>query len=303
MSEAFLIAFFLLFVLIMLLPARRAAAGAGAPQRRLGQQHPAVRPADDRLRPAVRAGAPHAVRHRALGAGDGRLLRPAGDDDEEARRARASLRCQPGDRHRLPDPGHSVRPRRAQHRRRLDARGRRPGVDRLSPGPGPAARLRLHPVRAGGRVDAVRARAPRHADGRLQRLPVQRPDGRRRRDRRRVLHPSPPRRCGDEVRRGDRRAAADRPGDALAGVDRGRRDLGLRRLGAEALGLARRRQRHRPALPAARDPAALAGHRLADGRAGALDAVGRGDGGRRAGPSAERPAAPGPGRSPSPCTR
>ena len=110
MSEAFLIAFFLLFVLIMLLPARRAAAGTAHRERRLGQQHPAVRPADDRLRPAARAGAPHAVRHRALGAGDGRLLRPAGDDDEEARRARAALRCQSGDRHRLPDPGHSVRP-------------------------------------------------------------------------------------------------------------------------------------------------------------------------------------------------
>ena len=128
-----------------------------APQRRLGQQHPAVRPANDRLRPAARAGAPHAIRHRALGAGDGRLLRPAGDDDEEARRARVALRCQPGDRHRLPDPGRSVRPRRTQHRGRLDARGCWPGVDRPSPGSGAAACLRLHPVRAGGPVDAVRA--------------------------------------------------------------------------------------------------------------------------------------------------
>jgi uncharacterized membrane protein len=88
MSEAFLIAFFLLFVLIMLLPARRAGGGRGAPQRRLGQQHAAVRPADDRLRAAVRPGARHRVRRRALGAGDGRVLRAARDDDEEARRAR-----------------------------------------------------------------------------------------------------------------------------------------------------------------------------------------------------------------------
>ena len=44
---------------------------------------------------------------------------------------------------------------------------------------------------SGRLVDAVRARSPWHADACLQRLPLQRPDGRCRRDRRRALRASP----------------------------------------------------------------------------------------------------------------
>jgi uncharacterized membrane protein len=61
-SQAFLIAFFLLFVVILVLPARRL--GRAAPRRgrgcaaprRVGQQQPPVRPADGDLRARVRAG-------------------------------------------------------------------------------------------------------------------------------------------------------------------------------------------------------------------------------------------------------
>ena len=79
-SQAFLIAFFLLFVAILVLPARRLARGAparrrSAARRRLGQQQPAVRPADGHVRARVRAGARHAVRRRAGGARARRLLR------------------------------------------------------------------------------------------------------------------------------------------------------------------------------------------------------------------------------------
>ena len=195
-SQAFLIAFFLLFVVIMLLPARRprARAGAGAPRRtrRLGQQQPAVRPADDHLRAAVRPGPRHAVRRRArrrsCSAG---FYVAARDVDEAAPRARHHLRRQPGDRDRLPHARHPVRARRAQHRRRLDARGRGPGLDRLSPAARPAARFRLRCCSSlAGAGDAARPRAPRRADRDLQRLPLQRPDGRRGVARRRVLRPS-----------------------------------------------------------------------------------------------------------------
>ena len=114
-------------------------------------------------------------------------------------------------------------------------------------------------------------RAPWRADGRLQRLPVQRPDGGRGR-----RSPAPSSSIAaaampaHEVRRGDRRAAADRPGDALAGGDRDDRDRRLRRRSFSARPSARRRERASSLLyAAARDAARLAGHRLADGRAGA----------------------------------
>ena len=85
-SQAFLIAFFLLFVAILLMPRAPAArrSPTSAPLHRadaLGQRQPAVRPADDHLRAAARPGARHRVRHRALGAGAGRLLRRAGRVD------------------------------------------------------------------------------------------------------------------------------------------------------------------------------------------------------------------------------
>ena len=97
-SEAFLIAFFLLFVVIMVLPARRALApdrDGAAPQRCLGQQQPAVRPADDRVRAAVRPGSAVEYAHRAVRAGDGGVLRRPGalDAVASAVRPRPSMRA------------------------------------------------------------------------------------------------------------------------------------------------------------------------------------------------------------------
>ena len=181
-SEAFLIAF---------LPAvRRDHGPAGAacagprrdgvpPQRCLGQQQPAVRSADDRVRAAVRPGPTCRVRDRAVRAGDGCVLRRPRALDAIASAIRPHLRCESRDRHRLPDARDPVRARCAQHRRCLGPRGRRAGLDRPAPAPAAGARVRLPAVAAGRLLDALRARAPRRAGGDLQRLPVQCADGSR----------------------------------------------------------------------------------------------------------------------------
>ena len=304
MSESFLIAFFLLFVLIMLLPARRAADGQRAPQRRLGQQHPAVRSADGRLRPAVRAGAPHGVRHRALGAGDGRLLRPAGNDDEEgAPRSRSpSMPAwrSPPSFSRLVIPF------------ALDARSTA-GAWTLE-----AAGL----VWIGFRQGRVLPRAFGYILFVLAGVSMLFAHER---------HGMPTLVFNAYLFNGLMAAAAAiagaffihrRRGDAAmkSGEEIGEPLLialatlwlvttaGIEIAAFVAWELMRSAwlvaaQRHRPALSAAREPAALARHRLAGGRPGAVDAAGGDHGQRPSWPIRSRAAAPGLGRSPSPCTR
>ena len=103
-SQAFLIAFFLLFVVILVLPARRLARAAPAAGRRR-------RTRDAWVNSSLLFGLPtvtfaleyglvraHAVRRRARGARARRVLRRARDLDEAAPRARHHLRCDAGDR-------------------------------------------------------------------------------------------------------------------------------------------------------------------------------------------------------------
>ncbi len=138
--------------------------GRRAAPRRVGQQQPPLRPADGHLRARVRPRSRHALRCGARRTRSRRLLRAARELDEAAPRARHHLRRDARHRDDLPHPRHPVRARRAQHRRRLDARGRRPDLDRLSPAARTAAPVRLPAARSRRPGDAARPPAPRHAD-------------------------------------------------------------------------------------------------------------------------------------------
>ena len=147
-SQAFLVAFFLLFVVILVLPARRlggaSAQGSGASRRDAWVNSsllfglPTVTFA---LQYGLVGDTPFGA--ALVGARARRLLCLARDVDENRARARPHLRRDARDRDRLPDARHPVRARRAQHRRRLGARRRGPGLDRLSPAAPAAARVRL----------------------------------------------------------------------------------------------------------------------------------------------------------------
>ena len=93
---------------------------------KLGPRQPAVRPADDRVRAAVRPGAPHAIRRRAVGAGARRRLCRPGAWMRAAPRLALAFEGSLAVGVVFADAGDPVRARRAQHRRRLGARrGRR----------------------------------------------------------------------------------------------------------------------------------------------------------------------------------
>ena len=312
-SQAFLIAFFLLFVVILVLPAAGAARAATPAARRAAR--------DAWVNSSLLFGLPTVVfalqyglvRDTPFGAALSALAMAASTSllatwmkkrPELGLTFDASLAIA----HRLPDARHPVRARRAQHRRRLDARGRGPGLDRLSPAARPAARVRLPAVRPRRPRDAVRATsatARRRAvfnaylfNG-LMAAAASLAGAffvHRARDR-----------AGDAGRRGSRRAAADRAGDALAACR-------PRRIEIDAFVAGAARARRRGSSPSARIAAAvrccsrrrlrLARHRLAGAwrtrRCSSLAALARRRDARR---SVRTAAAGGPGRSPSPCMR
>jgi uncharacterized membrane protein len=136
-SEGFLVAYFLLFVAILLMPVRRASAAAAT--------DPALRP---------------------------------------------GLRGQPRDRHRFPHAGDSLRPRRAQHRRRLGARRCGSRLDRVPSVAAPGSRVRVSAPAPGRPFDDGRRGALRRPHDVLERRLLQRPHGGRRVPRRRVLRAS-----------------------------------------------------------------------------------------------------------------
>ena len=133
-----------------------AARGCAAKQRRraacrrLGQWQPAVRPADDHVRAAVRPGARYRVRRGPVRAGAGGGLCAAGPGAAVAAPPASAVRGHARGRHGVPDARDPVRARRAQHGRRLGARRSRPGLARLAPAARHLAPLRL-------RIAAARA--------------------------------------------------------------------------------------------------------------------------------------------------
>jgi hypothetical protein len=119
-SQAFLIAFFLLFVVILVLPARRCAtirrtlAREAAP-RGVGEQHLAVRPADVTF--ALEYGLVAERRtERRLPRSPSPASTSCSQLDAAQARARHHLRGDARDRDRLPHARDPVRARRAQHR-------------------------------------------------------------------------------------------------------------------------------------------------------------------------------------------
>ena len=178
-SQGFLIAFFVLFVAIMLMPLR---AKATTNEKAL--------PTDAWVQGALLFGLPtitfvlqHGlVRHTEYGTAVAALVLAAFYIGMATwMRSRPApvrgLRGQPGRRHRLHGAGDSVRARRAQHRGRVGARRCGPGLVGPAPVAPHRACLWLRAVAAGRRGDGVRLRAPRRADGGVQRLPLQRADG------------------------------------------------------------------------------------------------------------------------------
>ena len=190
------------------------------------------------------------------------LLRDARDVDAAPARARHHLRGDARDRDRLPHPRHSVRARRAQHRRRVDARRRGADLDRLSPAARRAAGLRLRPPRHRGAGDAARPRAPRRPDGASERVSLQRADGGGGVARRRLLRPSRRPRRRVAARRRGVRDAADRRRDRLAPGDGDDRDGRLRSVPPRPRRRAGRGERDGGALRVAGASARLARARL-----------------------------------------
>ena len=124
-------------------------------------------------------------------------------------------------------------------------------------------------------LDGLCARAPRRSGGDLQRLPVQRADGGGRVLGCGLLRAAPCRARRSASERGDGRAAADRWRHALARFGDGARDWHVRSRAVPARRLARFDRCHRGAVRAPLGAARMASHRLACGRSRAVHGAGR----------------------------